>query len=149
METLKQTLKRVKRLPYMVKWVLDKSIYNSHSSKPTEIITGIASLFWGIWLLLPIQSFGTASYAFINSLAPESAWGGFMLVSGSLQLLFAVRGNFHSREVSMKFSALGWAFIATGFILSGTWSTAIPMYTIVSISAYWASLKLVALNNIK
>lgn len=131
----------------MVKRML-KLVYNDHSPRPIEFMSGLAMALWGLWLLIPWVTFSTPAYAFMYNLAPEWIWGAAMLVLGATQLSYVLLGNIQHRKWSMQIATLVWLFIAVNFAIARIESTAVPIYSVFSLLCYWASTKLVILSSL-
>ncbi len=134
-------------LEYMRKKALGV-IYNEYSPKPIEFMSAVAMTLWGLWLLLPWDTFSTPAYAFMSNIAPEAVWGLAMFFIGIVQFGYVIYGTLAHRRVSMKLASLVWIFIAVNFSIARIESTAVPIYTVFAIAAYWASTKLVILSTI-
>ena len=92
--------------------------------RATEMVLSCAALSWGIWLLLPLDTFG-ASVAFtvLGQLGPEWMWGLLMGGAGLQGLWGAYKGSYTMRRWSLLVQAGCWLAIWCAFVLSSWRST--------------------------
>lgn len=109
-----------------------------------ELLTGLAALGWGAWLLAPWwDTFGSSpSFAVFAFLGPEWAWGLLVLCLGALQLYALVRDIPNWRKTLCLLAVINWAFIATVFAVANLAATGTVIYPLLAFSAGWARLRL-------
>lgn len=107
----------------------------------THVIASFLAIGWGMWLLLPGDSFGhSPTYATMATLAREEVWGSIFVVLGSLKL-YALINYFPKLLATAGALAAGmWAFVAVVFTMANPTSTATPIYTCICLASTWAAL---------
>lgn len=91
----------------------------------TEIVLAGHSVLFGLWLLLPFDSFNER-HARLASVMSESDYGLLAVVIGVARLAAICYGRY-SRHLSLA-SAAYWAAIAVGLGMQGWRGTGIPTY---------------------
>lgn len=108
-------------------------------SDPLEVVTAIQSILWGIWLLLPYDTFGSSRvYSVMATVAPEIWWGTFFLFIGMFQLILVHLRKRNSRRLLALAMLFSWTFADIGFWLSGSSSAAAITYLTFVIAAAWS-----------
>jgi hypothetical protein len=100
-----------------------------------EGIIALSALSWGVWLLLPFDTFGSsATFRVLPMIAPEWAWGA-VFVTVSLLLLFGIlRCSRAIRRHALLFLSLLWLATWSALVISNWRSTAATNYI------WWAIL---------
>lgn len=106
--------------------------------RPLEIITAIQGIVWGLWLLLPYNTFlSSPVYSIMLVLAGDVVWGAAFLILGSSQLVLAHIGTPRTRGMIAAITLFAWTFVDLGLWLSGSYSAAGVTYlTFVLVSAW-------------
>lgn len=116
----------------------------SQQPKPLASLTlGVLTLVWGVWCLMPWDTYGASPiYGWVGALIPEN-WGGATCVALSLPLVASAAAPRTSRIagwgvlLSAAQSAIWWGTI-TGSCLEGEWrTTATPVYGLFGVLALW------------
>lgn len=111
-----------------------------------ETMLGIESFLWGLWLLLPFDTFSASPvYSVMNQIAPEHVWGIGMIVLGIAQIMVLCTHNPKARYIFSTGALFVWLFTDVGFWLSGSPSAAPTVYLIPVIMAAWS----VASNSVR
>ena len=131
----------MKRLLQKKTWLETLTTYDIEL---VEIMSGVAGVAWGIWLLNPhFKTFhGSHGYVAMSSIAPEGYWGGLMLVVGILLLMGVVTHNIAMRKKTSLFLGILWLFIATMIGISNIKSTGVPIYGVFAGFTLWSYLRL-------
>lgn len=101
-------------------------------------ISGAGAFFWGLWILMPHDTFPTSiSYNVMASLAPEWVWGLVVMVVGAAQIATTLSTRGWKLRASANFATfVTWVFIATMFIVSNWLSTATVIYPLLAAVAF-------------
>jgi hypothetical protein len=105
--------------------------------KKLEFITSLYALLWGIWLLLPWDTFGSSSiFHMMGRIMPELAWGLLFTVFGLSALIFSFTDK--SRIRAMFSGILMFIFISISILaaVSNLFSTAIPSFLVMAIAEW-------------
>lgn len=110
----------------------------------SELLNGLAATLWGLWLLLPWNTFGrTATFAAMRDTGvPEWLWGTVIFTLGIIQIAGLVAGWWRWRRRSALILCGVWAFIAVMFAQANISSTGTVIYPLFSLSAMWAYLRM-------
>lgn len=114
------------------------------SERPLQTMVGLESFLFGLWLLLPIQTF-TASPNFdvLEHWLPEEGWGALFLVVGTAQLLALFAARVRPVRLAYTAAAILWFALCVGFGFANPYSTALvtyPLFVLANlvISLQWA-----------
>ena len=95
----------------------------------TETILASSALSWGIWLLLPFNTYGSSvTFSVLADIAPEWVVGSAMFLAGLLLFVGGVRQSYCLRRWSLVAIALMWAILWMAFLLGNWRSTATVTY---------------------
>lgn len=115
-----------------------------------EIILGLFATSWGFWLLLPFwDTFSLPVFAAFLWVAPESIWGIGAFLLGILTIVFANTDLLDLRKVLIFFNIFFWVFVAVMLSFASPENTAVPIYTMLSVYAFWRYVKLIVLDKIE
>src|SRR3982750_520621 len=82
-----------------------------------EIQGSMFKIFWGIWLMIPFNTFaGSPSYAPLETIANEFTWGLVIFILGSLHLISMAYGNRKIRRHLIMLACGFWVFMSAIFI---------------------------------
>lgn len=111
-------------------------------TRGAEVLSALIAWTWGLWLLLPWNTFeSVASYAFMSTLLPERTWGVLFLVVGGLQSL-AMCGNVHLfRYPAAVFSMVLWVSVSLMFFASNPGAYGPILYGLLAASQWWVILR--------
>ena len=109
-----------------------------------EIMSGVASLSWGLWLLNPIFNTFVSAPTFntMSSIAPEWLWGFAMFVIGIIQIESVLSHSLRRRKLSSIILATMWIFITSVFAHANISSTGVVIYGTFAIFTVWSYLRL-------
>lgn len=109
-----------------------------------EIMSGVASFLWGIWLLNPVfdSFYSTPTFDTMAQIAPEWVWGAVMCIIGFAQIESTVLHRLNARKVTSITLATMWIFITTLFAYSNIASTATVIYATFAGFTIWSYLRL-------
>jgi CHASE2 domain-containing sensor protein len=114
-----------------------------------ERLSAMGLLIWGIWLLLPWDTFGASpSFRAMKAFAPEWIWGASIAFVGFLQTLATLRKNYRARIVTAMLAIFFWLAIVIFFFLGNILSTAWIPYIVLAIMNIVALVELNNANNI-
>jgi hypothetical protein len=110
-----------------------------------ELFQGLVTLFWGLWLLLPLQVFRSEPllYHELARLAPEWIWGlaATLLALVGLSTLLG-DGRENRARIAMA-QTFGWLFVCWLFGLGTGWrTTAVPVYGMLALGSAWIYIRL-------
>lgn len=99
---------------------------------------------WGVWLMLPINTFGTGlAYHTMAAIASESVWGaGFSLI-GMLLYAGSVLGHRHVQVFAAGAATLAFALIASTLLWGNPYGAGWLTFSIPAAANYWALRKLI------
>lgn len=115
---------------------------------PVETITAVQSMLFGLWLVLPFNTFNSGNvFDIMNQIAPESVWGILMMVLGIAQLY-----TVHTKRVVYRIWATRimlpvWVIIDLSFLLSLTASSASITYFVFVMCSVWSLISLALRQN--
>lgn len=109
-----------------------------------EIMSGIAAVAWGFWLLNPaFNTFdGSLGYVAMASIAPEYVWSVIMLFVGVMQVYAVVAHKLSYRKRASLALSMMWVFITTMIAISHLASTGVAIYGVFSCFTIWSYLRL-------
>lgn len=97
---------------------------------------GVMLSMWGLWLLLPFQTFGgTRSFSVMDAVAPEWAWGLLMGAGGAGAIIGALLERMRWVQFGTLTCFYMWGAISVATVASHPTSTGVPVYTVLSLSA--------------
>lgn len=106
-----------------------------------ELFSAVELMVLGMFLLLPINTFGTSSvYDFIFRIAPEETWGIVMLAVGFMQIYGLNTPPKGIRRTTSIIAACIYGLWAGGLIISNWASTATVTYSLLTLSMIWANV---------
>lgn len=96
----------------------------------TELSMYLAALLWGIWMLLPQDTFASspATWQIVADIAPEWAWGLAMIVSSAVGIIGVYSRHVRRRRVALAALACLWFAIWLCFVMSNWRSTGVITY---------------------
>jgi hypothetical protein len=78
-----------------------------------QMITGVFTAIWGLWLLSPVDVFGTAPlFSKMASFAPEWAWGSWAFTCGSFIILGVLKGMYKFLLGTLEFAIWHWGTVS-------------------------------------
>lgn len=96
------------------------------------------SLFWGIVLMVPTNTFdGSSAYNSMEQLAPESVWSGLMVIVAMFHFFGMLKDDKMVRKVGLILAAGQWYFISSMMALDASASTEWGVYFIIGVLATW------------
>lgn len=109
-----------------------------------EIMSGIAAVSWGVWLINPALDTFITSYTFYTmaAVAPEWLWGTCMIVIGVAQVESVISHKLVRRKVSSLMLSIMWMFISAVFLYANVASTAGVIYSVFAFFTAWSYLRL-------
>lgn len=113
-----------------------------------SILLGIFTFFWGLWLALPFDTFGSAAiYSKMDQFAPEWLWAVWAMIVGSVSVYTIIKRKSKLLAKAHGFTAWHWATVAS-MMWWGDWeNTAGPTYTFIAIYSSFCYLN-VKVNNV-
>lgn len=111
--------------------------------KPLETITAVQSISWGMWLLLPMNTFSASgTYSVMGLLASEEFWGILFVVLGVSQIVSMRVFSVRLRGMIATAMMFSWIFVDLGFWLSGSTSAAAITYSTFALASIWSVVAL-------
>jgi hypothetical protein len=108
---------------------------NIKEQRVTEIILALCALSWGVWLLLPFDTFSSsATFVLLARTAPEWVWGAFMCAGAITTLVGLYRRSCPVRRHGLIAMTIVWMIVWTSFAIGNWRSTAAVTYL------WWAIL---------
>lgn len=108
-------------------------------TESTEFVIGCFAAGWGLFLLLPFNTFASAPTAFraMEQTAAEWAWGAVLLSVGLLKLIGLYTGRLTLRRLGGVLVTGLWGFITVMVVRSNPLSTGIVVYGLLTIFSGW------------
>lgn len=98
-----------------------------------DVWLALYALVYGLWLLLPIDTFGSAPvFAGLKQIAPEPVWGLIIAGSGAAKMAALRWGNTLARRAILFWLFILWMFLAASVALANAGSTAVPTYVLMA-----------------
>lgn len=108
-----------------------------------EVWIGLLSLALGLFLLLPFDSLETTpAFRLMNNLAPEWAWGIWLLASGIAQIGGLAINQRRLRMIAGLSSFFLWLFISLLLVLANPRAPAVIIYPGLALAAGWSFLRI-------
>lgn len=125
-------------------WTQFKHTMTTYDIELVEVMSGIAALAWGLWLLIPpLDSFASSpTYNTMAMIAPEWLWGLAMSFFGSFQVQAAISHTLRSRKIAAITSSVMWLFITTMLAIGNLASTATVIYGVFTVFTVWSYLRI-------
>lgn len=115
---------------------------------PVESITAVQSMLFGLWLVLPFDTFGSGSvFDVMHQIAPEDWWGILMMALGIAQLLSVHMKHIEYRIWVTRVMLPVWLIIDASFLLSRTASSASITYFVFVLCSIWSLISLALRQN--
>lgn len=113
-----------------------------------SILLGILTFFWGLWLALPFNTFGSAAvYSKMDQFAPEWLWAFWAMCVGLVSVYTILRRKSKMLSKAHGFTSWHWATVSA-MMWWGNWqNTAGLTYTFISLYAVFCYLN-VKVNNV-
>lgn len=108
-----------------------------------SVILGLLTASWGIWLLMPWETFGTAKlYSKMDEFAPEWAWGTWALICGALIIFAVAKGLYKTLSFAIGFAVWHWATVSS-MMWWGDWqNTGGLTYSFITLYCIYAYLNI-------
>ena len=117
-------------------------IVRDFDTEPAELLGVILTTLWGLWLLLPMQTFHSSVAYNALAVVPEWLLGSVLLVIG-MHAGAALRDGRVSRRREAALSMFGgWFAIAAAFAWGDITNTGVVVYGVVAVAAGWVYLRL-------
>lgn len=108
-----------------------------------EVYLAMAAMVWGIWVLLPFETFDPRIGAYtVLRLAPEWAWG----------VVFSAHGLGHWVSITRKdpmacyraalSGSVLWGIVLISFVIAAPLTTASPVYGLFVLASLWVAKSL-------
>jgi hypothetical protein len=108
-----------------------------------EYLLASISAWWGIWLLMPWQSFAsTPTFAFAHRVAPEWAWGTVVTTGGMLLFTGLLMVSRPIRRAALMLLSLTWLSVWVALTVGNWQSTATIIYVHMAVMCAFAYLRL-------
>lgn len=108
-----------------------------------EVWIGLLSFAFGIFLLLPFDSLDTApAFMVMRQLAPEWAWGVWLLSSGVAQIGGLAVNHRRLRMLAGLSSFFLWCFVSLLVIIANPRAPAVVIYPGLAAAAGWSFLRI-------
>lgn len=115
---------------------------------PVESITAVQSMLFGLWLILPFDTFGSGSvFDIMRQIAPETTWGVLMMILGVAQLYVVHVKKVLYRIWVTRIMLPVWVIIDLSFLLSRTASSASITYFVFVMCSAWSLISLALRQN--
>lgn len=115
---------------------------------PVESITAVQSMLFGLWLILPFDTFGSGSvFDIMRQIAPETTWGVLMMILGVAQLYVVHVKKVLYRIWVTRIMLPIWVIIDLSFLLSRTASSASVTYFVFVMCSVWSLISLALRQN--
>lgn len=118
--------------------------------RKTEFVTSAYCILWGIWLLLPWDSFSTSEvFRLMANLAPEWVWGIFVLSSGIFHLTAVISNNLKTSLIASLITLFTFTilFVLTAF--SNYKATAVVTYFTLLVCSWHSYIELLLITKKK
>ena len=118
-----------------------REILIERHTEPTEAGVMGLGILYGLFLLLPFDSFTSPVFRVLLSVAPEAVWGCLSLGYG-LAMLVGIAGYSEWLRSNAVFAASGhWLFVATSAFLGSPLTPAWVVYSAVAGASIWAFIR--------
>jgi hypothetical protein len=110
----------------------------------SEMVTSLAALTWGLWVLSPwvrLEGGERPVMATLSLIAPDVFWGGMAVALGVIQAIALSRDLAGVRAWVSGAAFYLWLSISILFALVNPESPHAPLYGILAFSAGWAHLR--------
>ncbi len=108
-----------------------------------ELLSGLTAALWGLWLLLPWDTFEPSpGFSVMRVLAPEWGWGLVMTFIGISQLYALLIDERRPRLNFSLMASAAWVFIATAVGWANPTGTGVIIFSMFALSAFWAFLRI-------
>lgn len=115
---------------------------------PVESITAVQSMLFGLWLILPFDTFDSGSvFDIMSKIAPEVFWGVLMTILGVSQLYVVHLKRVIYRIWVTRIMLPVWLIIDLSFLLSRTASSASVTYFVFVMCSVWSLISLALRQN--
>ena len=99
-----------------------------------ELFLGVYAFTFGVWLLLPFQTFtSTSSYEIMQRLASEWIWGMAAASIGAVQIVSVVWMFAWGRKWDSLLATFFWSVIGITFLLSNWSSTGGALFSLMAL----------------
>lgn len=111
--------------------------------KPVFFFSALAAVLFGMWLLIPNDTFGTSpTYMVMAMIASDEVWGLAFLLSGIAAIFSIVYSSVYvQRWFAILILAL-WTFISASFFVSNPYATGGITYFIRAVSTFWVVFRI-------
>lgn len=86
------------------------------------ILMALYTFFWGLFVMLPFESFDSLRFTFLLSVMPEVAWGFVAACVGYVMLIGVLQHSFNSLSRGSFVGFIHWFIIAVGYFI-GDWTS--------------------------
>jgi hypothetical protein len=109
---------------------------------PIELLFSVVTSSWGLWLLLPFDSFSSRNFRVLAWIAPEEAWGLFALATAALRVYGVLADSKECRMGAAWLGFLIWTFVAYGIAFTDVRSTGVPVYAAYAAVSAFVAIRL-------
>lgn len=131
---------------YTMRWLarIYTRLTEGHRTDRLEYWLTLHSLLFGVWLLLPGQTFaGTSSWATIASLGlSEELVGTIFAGLGILKFIAIRRASLRTRRIVAGMLLVAWVMTFLSFVVSNLSLTGVPTYGLVAAGWFWVYVSL-------
>lgn len=119
-------------------WILRHSL-----PEIIELQSAITAIAWSVWLFGSWNTFESSlSYSGLDQIAPEWLWAVLIGSIGAFQSISLIRYDGKPRQLATLFSGSLWLFFSCSFVLSDSSAATFITFGIMSVSSFWAYIRL-------
>ena len=117
-------------------------ILAEHDTEPTELGSAFLKVLLGVFLLLPLDTFGSSTVYDFLGLLPEVFWGALLLAVGLLHLAALRTGHWSWRHYMALAGFVVWSCFGISFLLGNRASTGDVVYFLAAVGMGWVYVRL-------
>jgi hypothetical protein len=109
-----------------------------YDTRALEFTLSFQCVAWGIWLILPLDTFSSSQvYSIISRILPEWVWGIIFLTAGILQIYSVHQYHWAFRRLMATVVLFLWVIVDVSLWVSRSSSAASITYLVFALSAMW------------
>ncbi len=103
-----------------------------------ELYLGVFSLLWGLWCILPMDSFRVSgAFALLGRIAPEHVWGIVVAGVGAVKIFAVVKKFISLKKIAFVAALFLWLCVAISFIAGLPFSVGLPIYSLTAFANFF------------
>lgn len=129
MSAMLKLLKKAKCITLQLLW-------NAHI-EVVDLFLAWVMFAWGLWVMLPFNTFRIESFREFAAYFPEPVWGVVYMLAGLAGIIGVLTYNYSIRRIHSVVAIFLWLFICVAFVSSNPATTGVVTYGSFALAQMW------------